>query len=284
MLLLLYETSLEGKSITKQRETDSDLFEEFDPEDPSLYEDNEEDEQLSEVSKQRSRWISKMIIIGIALALVGNILAFWPQVYNLSSIQFLIKNNILSSDAHIQQYKKSVVVIKSGDSKGTGFNISPSGVIVTNEHVISNARSHSVSFSNGKTFNAKVIASDAAIDTAVLQVVSSDPLDLPALPLAADAQMESKLGAHIYVIGNPLFFRFIANEGAVTGYTGLQDWTQPVMMIDAPIYKGNSGSPVINEEGQVIGVVFATSKIKINGKSNNVGLAVPIEYVMPYIP
>ena len=275
---------MEGKSITKQRETDSDLFEEFDPEDPSLYEDNEDDEQLEQAGKQRSRSMSKMIKVVIALALVGNILAFWPQVYNLSSIQFLIKNNILSSDAHIQQYKKAVVVIKSGDSKGTGFNIDPSGIIVTNEHVINNSRSYIVSFSNGKTFTANLIASDAAIDTAVLQIVSSEPLALPSLPIATDAPQARKPGDHIYVIGNPLFFRFIANEGAVTGYTGLPDWTKTVMMIDAPIYKGNSGSPVINEDGQVIGVVFATSNIKINGKNNNVGLAVPIEYVMPYLP
>ncbi|WP_318036139.1 S1 family peptidase [Halobacillus salinarum] len=76
-------------------------------------------------------------------------------------------------------------------------------------------------------------------------------------------------------MGNPLKFTGIANEGTILDYTKLEDWSKPVLMLDAPVYCGNSGSPVINKQGEVIAVVFATMRDEEAGR---VGLAVPIDY------
>ncbi|WP_178075216.1 trypsin-like peptidase domain-containing protein, partial [Pseudomonas sp. 2995-1] len=88
-------------------------------------------------------------------------------------------------------------------------------------------------------------------------------------------------GMSIYVIGNPLFFNFIANRGHIIDLTEGRD--VPFLMIDAPIYRGNSGSPVINEDGLVVGVVFATSRRDVDGERIRVGLAVPVEHLMNYL-
>lgn len=260
------------------------MYEDFDPNDPSLY---EEDESVSdETTNKRSSWMRTVIIWGITLMLVGNILAFWPQVYNWNSIQFLVKNNILSAEAHIQQYKEAVVIIKSGDSKGTGFNVHADGLIITNEHVVNKVTNHLVSFANGKTYKAKTVATVPTLDTAILQLqLDDEQISLPTLPLDLqfNSSQESSLASTaIYVVGNPLFFSHIANEGSLIGKTLTSSLESYALLIDAPIYKGNSGSPLINEEGKVIGVVFATTKMSINQKKTNVGLAIPIDQILQH--
>ncbi|GAA0356548.1 S1C family serine protease [Bacillus horti] len=233
--------------------------------------DEEEDEDIPPPLLQR-KGFRRIIAFVFSLALVANILAFWPQVYSLAAIQFLVKSSELSQNEDIQQYKESIVTIRTEDGKGTGFAVTEDGIIITNHHVIEGGLQIRVIFPTGDGYIADVLVSDPVRDIAVLHINAQG---LPVLPLSEgneDATDES-----IYVIGNPLFFNHIANEGHVAGY--LQRDEGELLLIDAPIYKGNSGSPIINEQGEVIGVVFATSRVDIQGKATRVGLAVPIEDV-----
>lgn len=204
----------------------------------------------------------------------------WPQIYNLAAIQFLIKNRELSQNEYIQQYKQAVVVVKTDDSKGTGFNIHEHGLIVTNEHVVDASQTAFVQFPDGKTFSAEVIVRDAELDFALLQLEENEG-ELPVLQI--DPEPSWKANDPVHVIGNPLFFSHIANEGVILGVTRVQDRASPVLMLQAPIFKGNSGSPVLDKNGLVIGVVFATSSVQHQGKKQKVGLAVPIEDVVQYL-
>lgn len=222
-----------------------------------------------------------MIASLLAVVLLSNILAFWPQVYNLAAIKFLVKSRELSKNEDVQMYKQSVVVVSAGDSKGTGFNISSDGTIVTNHHVIDGEEFVVIRFPDGESHQADVIHSDPSIDIAILKIDDSEVLDLPKLTIEFNQTEENDIP--VYIIGNPLFFDYIANEGSIIGETLIQDWNEPVYMIQAPIYKGNSGSPVINHEGKVIGVVFATTKVVHDGSTKKVGLAVPVEYFEEYV-
>ncbi|HEY0827164.1 MAG TPA: serine protease [Bacilli bacterium] len=247
--------------------------------------DFDEEEEEEELSPQAGRkWIKKTIAALLAFVLLGNILVFWPQVYSLPAIQFLKKSAELSKIEIIQQYKQAVVVVKADNRKGTGFNIDPRGYIITNHHIVEDEKHSTVSFATGETYQTEIVVNDPAIDIAILRIKkgSGDPeLNLPLLEIEPNGKADP--GLPVYIIGNPLFFKRIANEGSVMGMTLLEDWELPVMVIDAPIYRGNSGSPVINDRGKVIAVVFATTKIPVVDKTTKVGLATPIGYLRKYI-
>lgn len=199
----------------------------------------------------------------------------------MAAIKFLVKSRELSKNEAVQLYKEAVVEIKTGQSSGTGFNILADGYIITNHHVVNKGSMLRVGFPEGKSYSAQIVMNRPDIDIAILKV--DDPqhgeaaYDFPTLELKFEHIVEQE--EPVYVIGNPLLFRFIANEGQIIGTIQLQDWEHPVLVIDAPIYKGNSGSPVIAMDGKVIGVVFATTRIEHNGSKKKVGLAIPVDYM-----
>ncbi|MBM7551190.1 S1C family serine protease [Thalassobacillus pellis] len=252
---------------------DEDLYEEMDEEE--LYELVQEEKRKALAKEQAEeaepkRPFPKWAFWLIAIIMVVNLGAVIPQTFSIPAIDFLVTSAKLSNDADIQEYKKSIVVIEAGQSKGTGFAITPDGKIITNHHVIEGEKRISVAFPEEGLYQAEIEAAYPEVDLAVLDVEGNG---LPYLELATETSFTE--AASIYFIGNPLRFTGIANKGSIIGYTELDDWSQPVLMLDAPIYKGNSGSPVINENGKVIGVVFATLRHDEHGK---VGLAVPIDY------
>lgn len=195
--------------------------------------------------------------------------SFVFQTYSIPAIEFLTASARLSVNEEIQFYKKAVVTIAAGDSKGTGFSISSNGKILTNFHVIEGHERVTVDFLDDGIFTADVVDTYEEIDLALLKVKGEN---LPFLKLAD--QPVYRKDDLITFIGNPLRFHGIVNEGTIIDSIQLSGWEAEVMMMKAPVYRGNSGSPVIDENGQVIGVVFATTKHEVYGK---VGLAVPIE-------
>jgi len=205
----------------------------------------------------------------IAGMLTFNTFAVIFEVYSIPAIEFVKTSARLSAQDDIATYKKSVVVITTADSKGTGFAISSDGTLLTNNHVVVGNSKVTVSFPGKGLFTADVVHTYPSIDLAVLQI---DGEDLPYLELADQTTFTDD--EPIYFIGNPLKFTGIANEGTVIDYLQLSDWDEPVVMMKAPVYRGNSGSPVLNHDGQVIGVVFATLDHETYGK---VGLFVPID-------
>lgn len=221
--------------------------------------------------KRQQRPAIRLIVYLMAFALIFNTFAIVFQIYSIPAIEFIKVSTKLSQQENIQRYKKAVVEISSENSKGTGFAISADGYIITNEHVIDGALSLTVVFPDNGLYQAQIVASNPAVDLAILKVEPRE--ELPYLPLANTFQPDAQ---HVYVIGNPLYFTGIANEGTILEPLQLKDWQEPVIMLQAPIYKGNSGSPVLTEDGQVIGVVFATTK---HDKHGRVGLFVPIELV-----
>lgn len=204
--------------------------------------------------------------------------AIWPQLFNLPALDFLATSQELSNSEEIQQYKESIVVVRAGNSKGTGFYISEDGYIMTNEHVVSNDPQPVVSFDDGESFRAEVVEKNEAIDIAILKIDSGD-YDPPVL----EFDVNWNDGLPVYVIGNPLFFNYIANEGHLIGTTTTQSREEAVIMLDAPIYQGSSGSPVINHDGNVVGVVYATTRVDHEGSRMKVGLAIPVDDFAEYI-
>lgn len=254
---------------------DDDLYEEIDDEELIELVETERQRALLKahernMQKKPKRPFPKWAFWLIAIMMLVNVFAFFPKVVPIPAIDFLITSSKLSLQENIRTYKDAIVVVEAGNSRGTGFSINENGTIITNEHVIEGEKSVTVAFPDKGLHNAEVVATYPDVDLAVLEAEGDN---FPSLELAENPGF--KKGEPIYFIGNPLRFQGIANKGTIIGETFLSDWNKPVVMIDAPVYHGNSGSPVINLDGKVIGVVFATLNSKNHGK---VGLYIPIDY------
>lgn len=155
---------------------------------------------------------------------------------------------------------------------GSGFVVDKAGHIVTNYHVIEGADEIRVSFSNQDTVQAQLVGSDPSTDLAVLQVDTSATALTP-LPLGDSDKVE--VGDPVVAIGNPFGLDRTATSGIVSALQRLitapnQYTIDHVIQTDAPINHGNSGGPLLNSRGQVIGV---NTQIETGGAdSGNVGI------------
>jgi serine protease Do len=161
---------------------------------------------------------------------------------------------------------------------GTGFIITPDGLILTNKHVIDNTQAtYTVFTSDGKNYKAKIKAQDPLNDLAVLKIEAKN---LPVVDLGNSDDL--KLGQSVIAIGNALGeFQNTITSGIISGIgrsieasTSLgqtQEELQGLLQTDAPINPGNSGGPLINLDGQVIGINTAVAS-----SAENIGFAIPI--------
>jgi serine protease Do len=156
---------------------------------------------------------------------------------------------------------------------GSGFIIDPSGVIVTNNHVVGHADQIVVSLADGTDLPGRVIGVDEATDVAVIKV--SSPTPLPFVPWGDSRQME--VGDWILAAGNPfglggsITAGIVSARGRDIGAGPFDDFLQ----LDAPINPGNSGGPTFNMDGQVVGV--NTAIVSPTGGSVGIGFAIPSE-------
>ena len=153
---------------------------------------------------------------------------------------------------------------------GSGFIVDPSGLIVTNHHVVDGATTVEVTLSDGRTLQAKRVGSDPETDLALLKV---DASNLPTVTLGNSAGL--KVAEPVMAIGNPFGFDHTVTVGIVCGmgrFIG-QGRFDDFIQTDAAINPGNSGGPLLDSAGRLIGVntaIYSTS-----GSSAGVSFAVP---------
>lgn len=237
---------------------------------PEDFLDEEIDEEKVEENNKRRTKRVKIISTVIAIMLIFQIVGVFFSTFSIDAVRFLKISYQLSQQEDIKQFKKAVVTVQGERSRGTGFSISSDGLIVTNHHVIEEQNKIMVGFHEGELFEGKVISSYPDIDIAFLRVKGNN------LPYFSLSENGGDLHEPIYVIGNPLSWTQIANEGKILE-------VEEQTIISAPIYRGNSGSPVINKQGEVVAVVYAKRRTnKYGGRS--VGIATPIEKVLEHMP
>ena len=157
---------------------------------------------------------------------------------------------------------------RRGQALGSGFVVSEDGFIVTNNHVVANADEIEVEFFSGKTLPAEVVGTDPEIDIALLKVESDE--DLPFVNLG-DSD-DARVGDWVMAMGNPLGQGFSVSAGIVSARNrALSGSYDDYIQTDAAINRGNSGGPLFNLEGEVIGV--NTAILSPNGGSIGIGFA-----------
>ncbi len=160
---------------------------------------------------------------------------------------------------------------------GTGFIVDPAGVILTNQHVVDGAERVMVKLADGRSFKAAIIGTDADLDVAVLKVDAGTPL--PQVPLGDSDTV--RVGEWVCAIGNPFAYEHTVTVGVVS-FVGRKLFDQSLdhyIQTDAAISFGNSGGPLLNTAGEVVGINTAVSR-----QASNIGFAVPVNQVREVLP
>jgi serine protease Do len=164
---------------------------------------------------------------------------------------------------------------------GTGFIIDKDGYILTNNHVVEGADEITVTLTDKTTFTAKVIGRDSKTDLALIKI--SGARDLTPITLGDSDKMEA--GDWVLAIGNPFGFNNTVTAGIISakyrrnvGTSSYEDYIQT----DASINQGNSGGPLINMDGEVIGIDSAI--YSQSGGSVGIGFAIPINMAKDLLP
>jgi serine protease Do len=176
---------------------------------------------------------------------------------------------------------------RTQQSLGSGFVVDKDGYILTNRHVIEGADEVSVSFPDGKRYEAKIVGQDARTDVALIKIEAKQPLT--PVPLGDSDKLE--VGEWVLAVGNPFGLPGGGNSvtTGVVSYMGrdlslgVQGTSVQMIQTDAAINPGNSGGPLINLRGEVIGI---NTMIVTGGSqsSSGVGFSVPINVAKEILP
>jgi S1-C subfamily serine protease len=159
------------------------------------------------------------------------------------------------------------------EGQGSGFVIDKEGHILTNYHVIADAREVWVTLHNRKKYKATIVGSDRAHDLAVVQIKATD-----LQPMTLGDSTNLQVGQKVYAIGNPFGLAGTLTRGIVSSIRQVQEpdgmVIEEAIQTDAAINPGNSGGPLLNWHGEVIGInTMIASSV---GQSAGIGFAIPI--------
>jgi len=157
-------------------------------------------------------------------------------------------------------------------AQGSGFIVDPSGIIITNAHVVKDAKEVTVKLTDRREYRAKVLGADAKTDIAVLKI---DAKNLPVLALGNTKDL--KVGEWVLAIGSPFGFENTVTAGVVSakGRSLPDDSYVPFIQTDVAVNPGNSGGPLLNTRGEVVGInsqIYSRS-----GGYQGVSFAIPID-------
>src|SRR5207248_737161 len=230
------------------------------------------------------------LLASVTVPLAADEAKYWREDAAVTPAPELVRFNQLLADL-AEQLKPALVHIRvrraAGQDKddeseprrssGSGFVIEPSGLIVTNAHVVEDANWLQVRLADGRRFNGKVIGQDGRVDLALIRIDGA--ANLPTLPLGDSNRL--RVGEFVMALGHPfgleqsVSFGIVSRKGsplaiAAPGFDFIQT--------DAAINPGNSGGPLVNMAGEVVGVNSMAAR---NG---SIGFAIPANLIKMVVP
>lgn len=207
------------------------------------------------------------------------------QVYEKNSLAKSV-DKIYNAVVAVEEYESGEI-----NNTGTGFIYKVDdkyGYVLTNEHVLGAAKDIRLLMVSNEEISAKVLGKDAYLDLAVLQI------DRKYVSMVATIGSSEKmhLGDTVFTVGSPLGINYHGSvtSGILSGKDRMvstsasnsvnNDWVMRVLQIDAPLNPGNSGGPLLNINGEVVGIC---SLKLVDDKIEGMGFAIPIEYAMSHV-
>ncbi len=241
------------------------------------------------------------LILGIVGGMIGTLamVRIFPGAIPTNRQQLIVQENSAVIDV-AKQVSPAVVSITSktvtrdffGDVQqaqgaGTGMIVTSDGLILTNRHVVDDAKAnYTVITNDGKSYPAKVVSKDSVNDVAFVRIAATG---LPVIKLGDSGVV--KVGQRVVAIGNALGqYQNTVTDGIISGLSrgvvagdgtgagGNAEVLQNLLQTDAAINPGNSGGPLVNLDGQVVGINTAVA-----GQAQNIGFAIPINEAKPLI-
>ena len=231
------------------------------------------------------------VVAALAAILLYRILFPGPHILTPNEISTQVAQAMASatpapsySDLVYQVIQPSVVLIQSrnvgGDeSLGTGVIVSDQGVILTALHVVDGATEIQVTFADGTQSGAQISATQVDNDIAVLQ---PDQLPSKVVPAVLGNPNAMRVGDEAYAVGNPFGLYSSMSAGVISGFgrsfqpENSDQTLRGLIQIDAAVNPGNSGGPLLNRAGQVIGIVTGIANPTKEDVFIGIGFAVPI--------
>jgi hypothetical protein len=217
-------------------------------------------------------WSNKFASLSCIVAILLGGCVYYYYHYSTAQIYNRVKQNVvlISSDYSVG----------STQSIGSGFIVDEEGLVVTNLHVIYGLNAVRIKAGNNQTYEAEgVLYFDAKNDLALLKMKKTDKSFWDAIEMGKPEELE--IGERVYAVGNPAGMEFSLSEGIVSGKRTedpIKNEARKLIQITAPISPGNSGGPVLDKKGRVVGVATLGSK----NEFQNINFAVPINLLGDY--
>ncbi len=225
------------------------------------------------VSAMTGVWLTGMVTPGL-FAQSGRT---WAQS-NSRVVPTLAQRS--DEQTNIQVYQKAgpaVVAIRAGDSSGSGSILTPTGLVLTNAHVVGNNRTVQVRLADDREFTGDVIGyARNQVDLAAIQL-RGNPTNLPTITIAPPGSVQ--VGQQAYAIGNP----FGLAGTFTTGIVSRIDRERNLIQTDAAINPGNSGGPLLDSQGRLIGVNTSIFTTPDRGGNLGIGFAIPVSEVNTFL-
>ena len=177
-----------------------------------------------------------------------------------------------------------LLLVERSEGSGSGSILDTEGHILTNHHVVADAKEIAVALYNGKSYDATVIGADSLNDVAVIQIDA--PVD-DLHPVTLGDSRTLKVGMRVFALGNPFGLERTLTTGIISSLNrSLQihgNWKiKSIIQIDAAINPGSSGGPLLDAHGRLIGINTAIATT--SGQSSGVGFAIPVSMVSRVVP
>lgn len=193
------------------------------------------------------------------------------QAYKIAAIATPSRSS-LTLEQLVGQTIPSIVQIRTPNGRGSGFLLDSSGLIMTNQHVVGSAFSVKVKLYDGSIVNGRVLRRDSVADAALVKL-EGEMSEVAGLPICHTDRV--RVGQSVVAIGNPLSFSNSVTQGIGSGFR--RNASRSLIQTDTAVNPGNSGGPLLNRDGKVIGIV--TEKIASEG-IEGLGFALPIGEVL----
>jgi serine protease Do len=181
-------------------------------------------------------------------------------------------HGVRSVETAVSDSRMGVVTVLAGNAMGSGFVISPDGYVLTGQHVVGLSRYVRARFLTGREVNGEVVRSDRRRDVALIKLEKDI---YPYLPIGESSRVQP--GTEVFAIGTPLFESLgqTVTKGIVSGY-GEEDGLR-VLRSDVSVHRGNSGGPLLDRSGTVVGLSVSGFMLMPDGVGVGLNSFIPIE-------